>query len=150
MNAKFQAVLVSALALLAISPVLQAQYPGAGCWDDITEQKTYYSKVFPTGEGQEREICYETKVECTGGHAGGMVEWNVWTIPWGNTELTIPWLRWFAMTDDRVDFCGSNYESLVQVFANLKQWSTSCEFYNGSEFSAKITEVDPARCGIEQ
>jgi len=53
------------------------------------------------------------------------------------------------MTDDRADVCGSNDPSLIQFFGNVKQWSTTCEFRDGTVFSVKITEVDPARCGIE-
>ena len=153
MKAKLQAVLVSALALMVVSPVLHAQhvqYPSAYCWEAAEEQKAYYSKIFPTGEGQEREVCYETKVKCEGDWIFGIAEWNVlrYEYPPGH-EVVIPWFSWRAASGDWVEFCGNTNEWSLQIFANVKEWSTSCEFYDGSKFSAKITEVDPAKCGIE-
>ena len=148
MNTKLQTVLVSALALMIVSPVLHAQYPSAICWETSKEQKAYYSKMLPVGEGQEQEICYETKVECEGDWVFGLAEWHVYKIQLGISEIIIPWFSWRAAIGDWVEFCGNTNDWSPQIFVNVKQWSTSCEFYDGSKFSAKITEVDPAKCGI--
>lgn len=153
MHAKLQVISISILILMVVSPVLHSQYQNGGiCYEyngeAIEDQKNYYSKMFPMPNGQEREVCYETKVKCEGSYIVGIAEWNVYKIPYP-LNLTIPWFDWFAISGDMVDYCGNVNDFALLAFYNVKEWSTSCGFFDGSEFSVKITEVDPAKCGIE-